>query len=154
MCARMESAMKSLARTSPLIVVSMLAACGTLDDGAIDEVRLGIIDYHDRSDEVLELPGSASPGSAVPVVVRTYGGGCEEAHSMDVEVSDDLIVLTPHDRTYMPADGACIAILRRLEHEAVLEFDDPGVKTVRIVGRRVTARLDEEVHVDFELAIE
>lgn len=137
---------RRLRRVSALSIViasmSSLAGAGCSDSTSVDsDLVLGTIEI--SSDPIrANVPDTVLAGGAFPVTVLTYGDGCYEAtetrvtylaHSLTGE-SSRVAEVVPYDRR--PARAICTSILRTLEHEAFVDFAQPGEATVRIKGLR------------------
>lgn len=148
--------------TLGLVAAAGCAAHGD-DDGARPgtyEVRLGIIEHYGSSTDVMTVSSGFVRGVATEVVVRTYGGGCEEGWDEDLVVEDGVATLTPWDRSYVPAPPsgdvveACTADLRRFEHRFEVVFEAAGDAVIRVRGRRVGGLGDSEKVLSVPVTVE
>ena len=95
---------------------------------------MGAIEFYDDSVQV-SVPDTVAVGETFAVSVRTYGDGCVEKGSTEVQVNDLSATVTPFDR-HSGAE-ACPDVLRTHEHQATLAFEEPGDAVVTFRGRSV-----------------
>ncbi|SRR6266446_8029989 len=114
------------------------------------EPRPAILQFY--SDPVrTDLPDTVTVASAFTVSVRSYGGGCTSQGETEAEVEGLLATIRPFDLVLTDPNVVCIQILRVFEHVATIRFDQPGMATVRVVGRREPG--DEPLSVDRTLVV-
>jgi hypothetical protein len=112
------------------LALATLAACA--EDSVVE---VGIVEFLDRP-FMLDMPAAARAGESFEIGVPTYGGGCESEESTDVQNdSEELVTITPYDRRIL-AD-ACTIPLRIFPHRASVSFALPGMKTLRVRGRKL-----------------
>jgi hypothetical protein len=110
----------------------LLAACSSVS--APDESRVvGAIAGYNADDPHVDAPTTADRGVPFPVVVRTYGGGCERADDTEVRVVGLTADVTPYDVTRLQA--VCTQQLKTFTHTALVRIDVAGAGHVRVHGR-------------------
>lgn len=128
-------------RHAPIALACLLALAAAACDGGLsgprDVSRLGILEFHGDSRNVVTAPDTATAGEPFDVTVLTYGGGCDQKGETRVESADGVVVITPVDVFVEGEDVVCPAILRRFEHAARVSFDEVGTGEIRVRGRRV-----------------
>lgn len=95
---------------------------------------MGTIEFYDEPVEVT-APDTVAVGETFTASVRTYGNGCVEEGSTEVQVNELSATVTPFDR-HSGAD-VCPAVLRTHEHQATLAFEEVGDAVVTFRGRSV-----------------
>ena len=100
------------------------------------ELRPGTVEFYDQP-ITIEVPEAATVGAPVVVTVGTFGGGCTAQGPTEVTVSGLAATVQPLDSSIVPfPDLACTEELLVFEHRVELRFAEPGVATVRVLGRR------------------
>lgn len=114
-----------------LVALGMLASgCSILGLG--DTERPGVIEFYGEAAEIF-VPDTVSAGVGFEVVFYTFGGGCVSRGDTDVQVTENIAVLTPTD-VHSDAD-VCTAELRYLDHTTTVRLDVPGAGAVIVTGR-------------------
>ena len=110
----------------------LLAVCAAVacDDGVI--VEIGVIEQDGPAQ--IQVPTTARVGEPALIQVTTYGGGCVSVETTEVVVTDDGAEITPYDRR---REGNCTAIRLEFDHNAAIRFDTPGLKVIRVNGRKM-----------------
>lgn len=106
----------------------------------------GYLEFYDRP-ALVQLPEKVEIGEIVPVVIETYGTGCNSASETLVEYQEPMIVwVTPIDRYPGPGSkGVCPLSLNRFRHVANLSFNGLGEAEILIRGRRLSNEGEEEL---------
>ena len=125
------------------LLAAAVAACDGDPSGPRDVARLGILEFHGESRNVVTAPDTVEAGEVFDVTVLTYGGGCDRKGETRVEEIDGSVVITPIDVFAEGEDVVCPSSLRRFEHTARVTFGEPGTGEIRVRGRRVPA--DEKI---------
>jgi hypothetical protein len=129
--------------------VHLLAACA--NDSVVE---LGRVEYFDSA-PLIDAPTVVEVGAAATVSVMTYGGGCILFERTEVDDSGADVLVRPLDRRLIPGKNeACTQELRLIAHSVALSFETPGLKTVRIEGRRVKFNIDEEISIPLSIMVE
>lgn len=116
----------------PIVAVLLFAASCT--DARDSTVEPGILYLQGQT--MIQSPSMVHTDEPFTVSITTWGGGCIELRSTDVELTADGATITPYDEYFEPpAGGACLANLVPIVHDASLSFDAPGTKTVTVHGR-------------------
>lgn len=117
----------------PLPFLVALAACG-LSGGQSQERVVGRVALGTELSEIV-LPQSASVRVPFPVSVNTFGGGCvPEPAADEIAVNGSVAEVTLYDWRRPAKPDACTDDLRILTHAFQLQFDQPGLATVRVRG--------------------
>ncbi len=112
----------------------MLAiACSACADDYV--IKVGLTEGPQGALE-LTVPERAKVGEAVELTVRTIGGGCISEYDTQVTITRDDALIVPRDETYVGGDTACVAAIFFYRHRATIVFDTPGMKTLRVQGRK------------------
>jgi hypothetical protein len=117
--------MASRANVRPLVLaVLCVAACtdSTVEPGILNVQR----------QTTIQAPSTVHTNEAFIVSITTWGDGCIELHSTDVELSADGATITPYDEY---SEGSCVLILAPIHHEASVTFKTLGEKTIVVRGR-------------------
>jgi hypothetical protein len=137
------------------LVVGLSVACSACTDDYV--VKVGLT----GTESDFAAPASAPVGADFTVSLKTYGGGCIEPYDTQLTVTNEDALVVPRDEYYVRGDVGCNLILIYYEHQAVMHFDTPGTKTIRIRGRQqkpLTAGsrelVDELVDYPFAVVIE
>jgi hypothetical protein len=127
--------------------VVLLALGASCTDDTVVEV--GIIEYYNDPLRVQVVP-PLTRGVPFVVNVLTYGSRCTSVEATDVEIEGDLATITPYDRRHL---GGCVAVLVQLGHPAEITFDTPGMKAIRVIGRKLTSGPEMDELVGHELLV-
>ena len=147
------------------LCIVVLAACEStggsgsgMDSGmginAGESPEIGIIEFFGESEDVLNAPSSASKGVPFVVAVSTYGNSCYEADSVNVELVDTGVTLTPYDRNIADGIDGCPSNLGRIPREVEVTFAGAGTMEITVKGRRVDANGDELTSVSTSIVVE
>lgn len=125
-------------RTASAIAVIAVTACQWRPAAGEERVPGTIDFYQDGTRGVLMAPDTVEAGTAFPVTITTYGGGCERAGGAEVRFAGDTATVTVYDYTRAgPPPQACPDILRYMPRSVTLRFDRPGEAVLRVRGRRI-----------------
>ena len=119
-------------------ILAFSAGCGAFStEPAIRwELHPGTVEFYDQP-ITIEVPEAATVGVPVGVTVGTFGGGCTAQGPTEFAVSGLAATVQPMDSSIVPfPDLACTEELLVFEHRVELRFAEPGVATVRVLGRR------------------
>jgi len=85
----------------------------------------------------VQIPDTVTAGVPETVVVWTKGGGCTRRAVPQVASDDLLVTIRLFDSIVvrMRDNEACPAVAWMARRTAVIHFSQPGVGTVRVVGR-------------------
>ena len=120
-----------------LALIAGLAGCDTLSGGPdYTEVRQPGL-FAPWEANPLAVPDTVTAGEYFGAVVTTIGGGCIRAGEVlvDAERPGRTATLQPIDIARTTEDGVCTADLLVFPRAVALAFDEPGLATVRAVGR-------------------
>jgi hypothetical protein len=114
----------------------LLAACATGPDDSLlfSDAKRGpavLVFYGDTS--AVELAPATRVGEVTTLRFTSFSGGCVRPDSTDVTVSGLNAEVHPH-RRQLPPDAVCTLDLRLDMNVAQLQFAEPGLARVRIVG--------------------
>jgi hypothetical protein len=112
-----------------VVLIVLVSAC--TDDTVVE---VGVIEFLTDPLRVEVVP-PLMHGQPFAVNVRTYGGGCVSLESTEVELEGDLATITPYNHRRL---GTCTADLRHIGHVAEIKFETPGMKAIRVIGRKHT----------------
>lgn len=138
-------------RATALVRCCSLATLAACADESVLEV--GYIEYA-SSTFVLEVPDLIVAAEPFTVSFATYGNSCVSAYSTGVAFDSETAFLTPFDVRQLPADGACDDVLQELPHPAQIVFATPGMKTVRVHGRKLEPPMDSLVDRDTMILVQ
>ncbi len=99
--------------------------------------QLAIIEHY--GDPVtIDLPQIVLREQPFEASVRTYGAGCVKQGDTELHMSGMSATLQAFDSfvVSMPSTFACVDILRLFSHSVILTFEDTGVATISVRGRR------------------
>jgi hypothetical protein len=119
------------------IVLAVTSACSVLSpDRKRTERQPAYISYAGFA-PLLQAPDTVPVGTAFPVAVRTFGGGCVDQGDTETAIGDHIIEIRPFDifTTHLPDGWACTDELRLYTHSASVRLDAAGTWTVRAIGR-------------------
>ena len=116
-----------------LLLTSSAASSAACDDTEPGVVEVGAIEYA-GSPALIEVPTSVKLGESALVRVRTSGNGCVSLEDTEVSMFDGGVEITPYDRRKPPP---CTLIQNFFMHEASVNFETLGAKTVLVNGRIV-----------------
>ena len=129
----------------PFLVGVGVLACGAiqdpsdLEDGTKEvwSVLPGILEINAGQIDI-NVPDTVFVGSPVSVVVTTYGSGCFRKAATTVVMGGLDVFIGPFDSVVTLEGGnqMCPLILRRFQHTATVQFDEPGFGHFEINGRR------------------
>ena len=98
----------------------------------------GIIDFYTSgTDDVITTPTSVRVGEDVQVTVTTFGGGCERAGGVEVQMTANTATLSVYDYSSAGPDIMCTTELKRMPRAVTLRFPDAGQAVIRVEGTRV-----------------
>jgi hypothetical protein len=144
-----------------LLAVGVLAGCADTGSPAVEQRQKGVLqlaDYHGplpsmtmaaerevnwshgpqagdvTPTEVIVAPERVQVGQPFKVTAYTVGGGCMVADGQDVEVTGNVVQLTPFDRQL---GEICTMQLVIVPHESTITLDAPGEWVLRVSGRKV-----------------
>ncbi len=119
------------------ICLLVITACGLLDPTST-AVPAALIFYGDTT--VISSPDTVARATPFSVRIRTFAGGCtRETARTDVTVNGLVAEIRPYDLTTSRRGVTCSADLLFLDHVATVEFFEPGIGLLRIVGVQYTA---------------
>jgi hypothetical protein len=118
---------------APTIAVAALCSCDGLLDHNGERSQVGTISFYSEP-VVTEVPDTVARGQSFSVGVRTDGNGCVSFGRTEVRVSGLEAVVTPYD-THDGGD-VCPDLLREIDHETTITFQQAGTGAVRFRGRR------------------
>jgi hypothetical protein len=127
-----------------LATLMLVPAC---DDAVVERGRIEF--YSDPA--IIEMPTIVSVGEAFSARIVTYGGGCIDYHSTEVEAEGADTVIEPYDRH--SGASVCTSDLRTISHDVTLRFDAAGTETVVVRGRRVDGNTDEVIEIPVAISI-
>ena len=118
---------------------SLLSACGLLVACAAFAWRLtpSVIERpHDNVSAFQVLPDSVAIGAPVTVTVWTKSGGCTRKGHTDVRTRDRVATIRLFDSVLVrgPRDLGCPSVLRFARNVFAIQFSDPGLAIVRVIG--------------------
>ncbi len=116
-----------------VVVVLAIAgtACDSITDPADEVRRLGYIGRD--ADAQVVIPDTVQAGVEFVVEVTTYGSPCVRKGETEVQYAADTVTITPYD--YVDTTPNCFSIGVSFVHRATVEFSEPGLASVVIVGR-------------------
>ena len=119
----------------PTFFCAFLAACAIIQsDWRLEPSPIGT----DRATlPAVQIPDTVTAGVPDTVVVWTKGGGCTRRAAAQV-ASDDLVVtvrLFDSILVRMRENEACPAVAWVARRPVVIRFSQPGVGTIRVVGK-------------------
>jgi hypothetical protein len=98
-------------------------------------LRVATVAFFDDHEQV-DVPPVAVAGQPFTVSLTTYGGGCIVEDTTVVDVRGLRADVVPYQRVLTPPpNGACTMELRITRRQQQVVFDQPGVATVRVIGR-------------------
>lgn len=113
-----------------------LAACGD-DAGLVPQTVLrpaSLVFQGDSAD--VTVPDTVLLGLPIPVLARSWGGGCTAAAPTGVTVTGTRIDVHPMVTEPHPAaQVACPAILRTIDHPTQVTYNRVGEVTIVVHGR-------------------
>ena len=119
-----------LPRITPLLTVacigSMTTACGQDFD-----TRRSLIRF--RGDTALVNISDAVAGEPVTITISVEFGACDELGRTDTSMDGMVATIEPFDR--FAVDILCNSNVVFGEHTATVVFSQPGLGTIRILGR-------------------
>lgn len=116
---------------SVVFAVLFVASCTDARDSTVEP---GILYVQNQT--MIHAPSVVHTNEAFTVSITTWGGGCIELRSTEVELTADGAAITPYDEYFeAPEGGACTLNLAPILHEASLRFETPGTKTIVVHGR-------------------
>jgi len=110
----------------------MLLGCSEPDwVPVIGEVNLGA-----ERTIILSAPARVTAGSRFIVTVQTCGSSnCTRAARTELAATGNLARLVSYDEVPAPGSGvACFRNAVGFQHSHAVQFDEPGVGTLRVVG--------------------
>ncbi|HEY4057752.1 MAG TPA: hypothetical protein VGM39_14155 [Kofleriaceae bacterium] len=143
------------------MIANVFAACaiavvalGCTSDGGRDIVRPGDLHYL-HWEPMIDAPSTAPVSTELTINVSTYGGGCVWFDRTDIEQDGDDVVIRPFDREHIPGENeGCDDPLILFPHPAVLMFDSPGPKNIRVAGRSFDGEVYEDIEVPVSITIQ
>ena len=78
-----------------------------------------------------QIPGTATVGAPLEVVLKTGGHGCYRGADTEVVVSGLAASVTPY--AYLTVGIGCFTNLTYYEHRATLVFEKPGIAQIVLV---------------------
>jgi hypothetical protein len=144
-----------------LLAVGALAGCADTSGPAVEQRHKGVLqlaDYHGplpsmtmtaerevnwshgpqagdvAPTEVIVAPERVQVGQPFKVTAYTVGGGCTVADGQEVEVTGNVVQLTPFDREL---GEICTMQLVFVPHESTIILDAPGEWVLRVSGRKI-----------------
>jgi len=123
-------------------------ACGSITDSADGVRQVGVIGP--VADAQVVIPDTVRVGVEAVVEVTTFGSPCFRKGETEVEHAANTVKITPYD--YPHARESCFSIEISFVHRATVEFSEPGLTSVVIVGR-ARATEDEVVEVAREVVV-
>jgi hypothetical protein len=112
-----------------LPLIGSLVACAIFDPTYSEPAR--IIFYGDTA--LIMAPDTVTRGTAFEVSVETFGGGCTRSTGRtDVRITGLVLEIRPYNETRR--SDVCTDDLIMLTHQAFVQFSQPGVALVRVVG--------------------
>jgi len=96
---------------------------------------------------ILRAPSAVKAKQTFVISVTTAGGGCVTPEGAEVHVSRLTAEVTPYDRV---RGNVCDAALHGFPRDVTLQFDSPGLATVRVIGVNQTG---ERVVVESQILV-
>jgi len=119
----------------PSLVCASVAACAVFQsDWRLEPSPIGT----DRATlPAVEIPDTVTAGVPETVVVWTKGGGCTRRVAPQVASDDLLVTIRLYDSILVRIrdNEACPAVAWMARRPVVIHVSQPGVGTVRVVGR-------------------
>ena len=118
-----------------LISAAVVACHSAAAPDFVLERRTGIL--LPESTPPVIVPSEGTVGTAIPVTIKTRGGGCTRQGDTEAHVTGLVADVTPYDSFYvsLPPNTACTLDLRTFTHQASVTFATAGVATVRVHAR-------------------
>lgn len=152
---------ESMARTSVLIVCAVVAAllgsACELITGTQGKRVVGVLEWGPYTVRTSSVPASATLARTDPdlprllapdtvqagvpftVTITTIGlRVCWKEAGAEVELRQNLAIVTPYDFTPETKDGYCADTTVLLRRDVELRFDTEGEAVIRVAGRKVT----------------
>lgn len=123
--------------SSIIVILAVLAtlaavACEALGPDAVDDPAL-IIFYGDTTEII--VPDTVARATPVEASFLTFAGGCtREIARTDLTIASNLAEVRPYNRR-RKAD-VCTDDLLYLVHRVTLQFEQPGISTIRVVAEQ------------------
>jgi len=122
-----------------LLAISVVGIVACADDAGIvprTVLRPAAL-VMDSAGAAVIAPDTVRLGLPIPLVARSYGGGCSLADETGVQVTGARIDVRPTVSEPHPAfPVACDAMLRILDHPVSVTYNRVGPVTVVVHGRR------------------
>ncbi len=121
-------------RRLSLLCASVAACAISQSDWRLEPSPIGT----DRATlPAVEIPDTVTAGVPETVVVWTKGGGCTRRVAPQVASDDLLVTIHLYDSILVRIrdNEACPAVAWMARRPVVIHFSQPGVGTVRVVGR-------------------
>lgn len=125
--------------------VMALAVAGCTDSAQF-VIEPGQLIYFEQGARI-SMPDGARVGDGIDVSVTTYGNGCVEHYSTEVDLAGDTVEVAPFDVRDL-GSSICTTELAGIQHSVTLRFETPGAKLVRVHGRQVTEAGDVEMVIE------
>jgi len=126
--------MRRLNGFAGILIAATALACSAVEPTIVepaviislsDTARIGVADTVPR-------------GAAFQVTFESFGGGCTRSIARtDEKVTGSMVEIRPFD-TFTQTNGReyCPTDVLRLTHSVIVDVDQPGVATIKVVGER------------------
>lgn len=92
-------------------------------------------------------PQQLHAGQPFELTVNTFGAdGCWARDRTDVSVGSRGVIVTPYNRSSVPATGGCTQALARIPHRVTLVLDTPGEHRLTVRGTDFETRKPSNIH--------
>jgi hypothetical protein len=139
-------------KRSSFAPLALLALVGCGITGPESTRRLAVIEFSETEPVVVEVPATATRGTAFQVAINSYGGGCIGQGPTEVAVNGLTATVEPYQFELVDGNSTCTDDLRTYRHLAQVRFEQAG--TGRIVFRGHSRLKGETITVERTVVVQ